>query len=85
MVEAETMAGCGLGERALDRLKLLLMSQAESFITLVEEMMDLKLQRYAETHLKLNPELNHILAEKRETDRRRLLQIRAELVRFLDT
>lgn len=45
--------------------------------------MDLKLQQYAESQLKVTPELTRLLHEKRETDRRRLDQIRAELVRFL--
>ncbi len=56
---------------------------AENFVALLEEMMDLKIQRYAETHLKLPAELTHLLQEKRETDRRRLDQIRAQLVRVL--
>ena len=56
---------------------------AEEFIQLLEEMMDLKIQRYAETHLKLSTEVMGLLAQKRETDQRRLQQIRAELVRLL--
>ena len=48
-------------------------------------MMDLKLQQYAQAHLKLTPEVAQILHEKKETDRRRLDQIRRELVRFLET
>jgi len=48
-------------------------------------MMDLKIQQYAQTHLKLTPELAHFLHEKRETDRRRLEQVRRELVRFLES
>jgi hypothetical protein len=48
-------------------------------------MMDLKLQQFAEAQLKRTPEVNRLLFEKRETDRRRLDQIRAELVRFLET
>ncbi len=58
---------------------------AQNLIQLLEEMMDLKIQRYAQSHLKLSPELVQLLNEKRETDRRRLDQIRAELVRFLQT
>jgi hypothetical protein len=58
---------------------------AESLIGLLEEMMDLKLQQYAQAHLKLTPEVAQILHEKKETDRRRLDQIRKELVRFLET
>lgn len=58
---------------------------ADTLIRLLEEMMDLKLQQFAEAQLKRTPEVNRLLFEKRETDRRRLDQIRAELVRFLDT
>jgi hypothetical protein len=58
---------------------------AENFIGLFEEMMDLKIQQYAESNLKPSPELARILHEKKETDRRRLEQIRAELVRFLQS
>lgn len=57
---------------------------AEMLIGLLEEMMDLKLQQYAEQNLKLNPEVSRLLHEKRDTDRRRLDQIRRELVRFLE-
>ena len=48
-------------------------------------MMDLKIQSYAQSHLKLTPDLTRMLQEKRETDRRRLEQIRIELVRFLNS
>jgi len=47
--------------------------------------MDIKIQQYAQHQLKLNPEVAKLLGEKRETDRRRLDQIRTELVRFLDS
>lgn len=56
---------------------------AETMINLIEEMMDLKVQQHSESHLKPNPEVAQILAEKRMTDRRRMDQIRAELVRML--
>jgi hypothetical protein len=58
---------------------------AEKLVSLLEEMMDLKIQRYAQYHLKLNPELVRLLQDKRETDRRRLEEIRSELVAFLDS
>jgi hypothetical protein len=58
---------------------------AETLIGMIEEMMDLKIQAYAQSNLKLTPELTEILAQKRETDRRRLDQIRLELVRALAT
>jgi len=57
---------------------------AEMVVKLVEEMIDLKVQQYAESHLKGNPEVAKILSEKRETDRRRLEQIRREMVRVLN-
>ena len=56
---------------------------AETLVKLIEEMMDLKVQQYAESHLKPNPEVYKLLMEKRETDRRRLEQIRAELARLI--
>ncbi len=55
----------------------------ETLVKLIEEMIDLKLQQRAQTNLKANPEIARILDEKRVTDRRRLEQIRAELVRLL--
>jgi len=58
---------------------------AESLIGLIEEMMDLKIQQHAESTMKATPEITRILHEKRETDHRRLDQIRAELVRFLQS
>jgi hypothetical protein len=56
---------------------------AELFVKLVEEMTDLKLQQNADPNLKLNPEVTRLLQAKRETDRRRLEQIRQEMVRCL--
>jgi len=56
---------------------------AETFVKLIEEMIDLKLQQHAQANLKASPEMARILEEKRITDRRRLEQIRAELVRWL--
>ena len=58
---------------------------AETLIGLIEEMMDLKIQQYAESTMKPTPEIARILHEKRETDRRRMEQIRSELVRSLAT
>ena len=56
----------------------------DALVRLIEEMMDLKVQQYAETNLKHNPEVARLLFEKRETDRRRLEQIRAELARLMN-
>ncbi len=58
---------------------------AERLIGLIEEMIDLKLQAYAATNLKLTPEVARLMQEKHETDRRRLEQIRAQLVSFLES
>ena len=56
---------------------------AESWVRLIEEMIDLKLQGFAEKTAKLSPDIARFLQDKRETDRRRLDQIRTELVRTL--
>jgi hypothetical protein len=56
---------------------------AESLIGLIEEMIDLKIQRYAETSIKCSPELADVLRSKRETDKRRLEQIKIELARIV--
>jgi hypothetical protein len=56
---------------------------AEEFVGLIEEMIELKIQQETEAHMKPTPEIARVLAAKRETDRRRLDQIRAELVRIL--
>lgn len=58
---------------------------AQQLVGLLEEMMDLKSQTAAEIHLKTTPEVTRLLQEKRETDRRRLEQIRRELVAALET
>jgi hypothetical protein len=57
---------------------------ADNLVKLIEEMIDLKLQQQAQMNLKASPEITQILGEKRVTDRRRLEQIRAELVRSLN-
>jgi hypothetical protein len=56
---------------------------AEIFVQLIEEMVDLKVQQHTEAHLKTSSEVANVLAMKRETDRRRLEQIRRELARML--
>ena len=56
---------------------------AESWVQLMEEMMDIKIQQFAESSMKVSADVARILVEKRETDRRRLEQIRTELVRTL--
>ena len=57
---------------------------AENIVKLIEEMVDLKVQQQAASHLKANPEISRLLAEKRESDRRRMELVRAELVRQLN-
>jgi hypothetical protein len=56
---------------------------AEAWVHLMEEMMDIKIQQFAESSMKVSADVARILTEKRETDRRRLEQIRTELVRTL--
>jgi hypothetical protein len=56
---------------------------AEDFVKMLEEMIDLKVQQHTEVQIKTTPELARVLQQKRETDRRRLEQIRTELVRLL--
>jgi hypothetical protein len=56
---------------------------AESLIGLIEEMMDLKIQQHAEASMKTSPELSRLLYDKKQTDQRRLEQIKAELIRSL--
>jgi hypothetical protein len=58
---------------------------AQTLVGMIEEMMDLKVQQYAESQMKLTPEVAPLLREKRETDKRRLDQIKTELVRFLES
>jgi hypothetical protein len=57
---------------------------ARFIVGLLEEMMDVKVQQFAETTMRPNPEVARLLQEKRETDRRRLEQIRSELIRILE-
>lgn len=56
----------------------------EALVKLIEEMVNLKIQAYAESNLKASPEVSRLLIQKRETDQRRLEQIRAELARLLN-
>lgn len=68
--------GCTCGDKRL--------MTAKDLVCLIEEMMDLKIQQFAESTMKPTPEVARILREKKETDRRRLEQIRTELLRFLE-
>jgi hypothetical protein len=61
----------------------LLAMTPEAWVHLIEEMMDLKIQHYAESTMKVSADVARVLQDKRETDRRRLEQIRNELVRTL--
>jgi len=55
----------------------------EAWVRLIEEMIDLKIQQHAQSHVKPSSEVARLLQEKRHTDRRRLDQIKMELVRML--
>jgi hypothetical protein len=56
-----------------------------TFLGLLEEMIDIKIQQQTEAHLKMSPEVAAVLLQKRETDKRRIDQIRAELLRLMST
>jgi|HubBroStandDraft_4_1064222.scaffolds.fasta_scaffold310880_1 hypothetical protein len=56
---------------------------AETFVRLLEEMLDLKIQQDVESRMKCPPEIAQVMQAKRQTDQRRLDQIRAELVRLI--
>jgi hypothetical protein len=55
-----------------------------TFLGLLEEMIDIKVQQQTESHIKTSPEIATVLHQKRETDKRRLDQIRAELLRLMN-
>ena len=46
-------------------------------------MIDIKVQQQTESHIKASPEVAAVLLQKRETDKRRIDQIRAELLRLM--
>ena len=56
---------------------------AESFVKLLEELVDLKVQYHLANQMKTSSELTRVLAMKRESDRQRTEQIRAELISAL--
>lgn len=56
---------------------------AELFVKLIEELVDIKVQYHLANKIKTSPELARIVAVKRESDRHRADQIRAELIHAL--
>jgi len=58
---------------------------AETFVSLLEELVDLKVQYHLAKQIKLSPELSRMVAMKRESDRQRIEQVRAELLQTLTT
>lgn len=56
---------------------------AETFVKLIEEMVDIKVQQQGELHLYGKPELARMLEEKRYSNRLRLEAIRQELIRSI--
>jgi hypothetical protein len=54
------------------------------FVGFLEELIDIKIRNYAETQVKARPEVSRLLQEKREEDRRRVEEIRRELVAVLE-
>lgn len=55
----------------------------ERFVRLIEELVDLKVQYHLANQLKVPSELSSVVARKRENDRRRTEEIRAELISAL--
>ena len=55
----------------------------ETFVALIEEMIDLKVQQQMEAHIKTSQQVSRLLHQKREEDRQRLRQIKDELVKML--
>jgi hypothetical protein len=58
---------------------------AQEFVGLLEKLIDLKLQQHAELQMKVAPEMNHFLQQKRESDRQKIVQIRAQLITALES
>lgn len=59
--------------------------QGDNLVKLIEEMIDLKIQQYAESHLKPTGDVARLLEQKRNTDRRRLEQIKTEMARIVQS
>jgi hypothetical protein len=57
---------------------------AQEFVGLLEKLIDLKLQQQAELQMKVPPEMNRFLQEKRESDRQKMVQIKRQLVTLLE-
>jgi hypothetical protein len=56
---------------------------AEDFVNMLEEMIDLKVQQRTQINLRTTPEIARVLQDKQETDRRRLAQLKVQLVQLL--
>ena len=57
---------------------------ADAFVRLVEEMVDLKVRIQMESNVKTSPEVAKVLMIKQESDRRRLELLRSEMARQLN-
>jgi len=56
---------------------------AETFVKLLEELVDMKVQYHLANQMKASPELTRVLAQKRESDRQQTERIRQELINAL--
>ena len=56
---------------------------ADAFVKLVEEMVELKVRIQMEANLKTSPEVAKVLYQKQESDRRRLELLKTEMARQL--
>jgi hypothetical protein len=58
---------------------------AQEFVGLLEKLIDLKLQQQAQLQMKVAPEMNRFLQEKRESDRQKMIEIKRQLVTALES
>jgi hypothetical protein len=62
--------------------------QADTLIKLIEELIEIKIRQHAATTAGttpgLNPELARVIALTKVADRERIIQVRSELIQFLE-
>jgi hypothetical protein len=56
---------------------------AETFVRLIEELVDLKVQYHLANQMRTSTDLARVVAIKRESDRQRVEHIRVELIQAL--
>ena len=73
---------CGFEHLSMDFAIPQIMN-ADAFVKLVEEMVELKVRIQMEANLKTSPEVAKVLYQKQESDRRRLELLKTEMARQL--